>query len=46
LTTQSVAWTVPLAVIVMVAVSIATGRSHPGRRGATMLRQPPDTLRL
>jgi hypothetical protein len=32
LTTQSVAWTVPLAVIVMVAVSIATGRSHPGRR--------------
>ena len=47
LTTQSVAWTVPLAFTVVVAVSIATDRRTPADVGATMLRQhPPETLRL
>jgi len=41
LTTQSVAWTVPLAFTVVVAVSIATDRRTPADVGATMLHQHP-----
>jgi cation/acetate symporter len=44
---QPAAWTVPLAFVVMVAVSLATRRRIPSAVGATMLRlHAPDALRL
>ncbi|WP_433792727.1 cation acetate symporter [Actinoplanes sp. CA-252034] len=44
---QPAAWTVPLAFLVMVAVSLATGRRVPPDVGATMLRlHAPESLRI
>ena len=44
---QPAAWTVPLAFVVMVAVSLLTRRRVPPSVGATMLRlHAPDALRL
>jgi Na+(H+)/acetate symporter ActP len=47
LVAQPAAWTVPLAFLVMVAVSLLTSRRVPGDVGATMLRlHAPESLRL
>jgi Na+(H+)/acetate symporter ActP len=47
LTAQPAAWTVPLAFLVMVTVSLATRHRVPASVGATMLRlHAPDALRL
>jgi len=44
---QPAAWTVPLAFLVMVSVSVASRRRVPGDVGTTMLRlHAPDALRL
>ena len=44
---QPAAWTVPLAFVVMVVVSLLTARRVPGDVGATMLRlHAPDSVRL
>jgi cation/acetate symporter len=46
-TTQPAAWTVPLAFLVMIVVSLATRHRIPTGVGATMLRlHAPDALRL
>lgn len=47
LVNQPAAWTVPLAFLVMVAGSLATGRRVPDDVGATMMRlHAPESLRL
>jgi hypothetical protein len=47
LVNQPAAWTVPLAFVVMVVGSLATGRRVPHDIGATMLRlHAPESLRL
>jgi Na+(H+)/acetate symporter ActP len=47
LTAQPAAWSVPLAFLVMVTVSLATRHRVPATVGATMLRlHAPDALRL
>jgi cation/acetate symporter len=47
LTAQPAAWTVPLAFVVMIAVSLATRHRVPASVGVTMLRlHAPDSLRL